>query len=226
MLKNLLYILFFISIGLNAQTKVNGFVVDESDEPVPFANIIFAGSTEGTISDENGKFYLESEYAFEELEVSFVGFETKLIPLGKVNTNLRIVLQEGRDQLKEVMVYSGRVKKKNNPAIDILKKIWSQKRKNGLNMYDRYEFDRYEKIEFDLNNIDEKLMDRKIFEGMEMVFDQIDTSRITGKVFLPIFINESVYKTYGKNIYPRKKNTIMEANKNSGYSDNQALISF
>ena len=224
--KKLLYIFFLLSLGLTAQIKVSGFVVDESDEPVPFANIIFKGSIEGTISDENGKFYLETSNSYEELEVSFVGFETKLIPLVKVNTDLRIVLQEGRDELKEVMIYSGRVKKKNNPAIDILKKIWAQKRKNGLNMYDRYEFDRYEKIEFDLNNIDEKLMDRKIFEGMEMVFDQIDTSKITGKVFLPIFINESVYKTYGRNIYPRKKNSIMKANKNSGYSDNQALISF
>jgi len=211
---------------LSAQIKVNGFVVDESGEPVSFANIIFKGSIEGTISDENGKFYLETENTYKELEISFVGFETKLIPLSRANTDIRVVLQEGRDQLKEVTVYAGRIKKKNNPAINILKKIWAQKRKNGLNMYDRYEFDRYEKIEFDLNNIDETLMDRKIFEGMEMVFDQIDTSKITGKVFLPIFINESVYKTYGKNIYPRKKNSIMEANKNSGYSDNQALISF
>ena len=226
MLKKIVYILFLFSFGLSAQIKVNGFIVDESDEPVPFANIIFKGSIEGTISDENGKFYLETENTYSELEVSFVGFETKLIPLGKENTDLRIVLQEGRDQLKEVTIYSGRIKRKNNPAIDILKKIWAQKRKNGLNMYDRYEFDRYEKIEFDLNNIDKKLMDRKIFEGMEMVFEQIDTSKITGKVYLPIFINESVYKTYGKNIYPRKKNSIMEANKNSGYSDNQALISF
>ncbi len=226
MTKKLPYILFFLSFGLTAQIKVSGFVVDKSDEPVPFANIIFKGSIEGTISDENGKFYLETENTYKELEVSFVGFETKLIPLVKVNTNLRIVLQEVRDQLKEVMIYSGRVKKKNNPAIDILKKIWAQKRKNGLNMYDRYEFDRYEKIEFDLNNIDEKLMERKIFEGMEMVFDQIDTSKITGKVYLPIFINESLYKTYGRNIYPRKKNSMMRANKNSGYSDNQALISF
>jgi hypothetical protein len=226
MLKKIVYILFLFSFGLSAQIKVNGLVVDEFDEPVSFANIIFKGSTEGTISDENGKFYLESENTYSELEVSFVGFETKLIPLNIVNTDLRIVLQEGRDELKEVTIYSGRIKRKNNPAIDILKKIWSQKRKNGLNMYDRYEFDRYEKIEFDLNNIDEKLMDRKIFDGMEMVFDQIDTSKITGKVYLPIFINESLYKTYGKNIYPRKKNSIMEANKNSGYSDNQALISF
>ncbi len=224
--KYLFFIFFLFSLGLTAQIKVSGFVVDTTDEPVPFANIIFKGSIDGTISDENGKFYLESETSYAELEVSFVGFETKFIPLGGVTMNLRIVLEEGRDQLKEVTVYSGKVAKKNNPAIDILRKIWSKKRKNGLNMYDRYEFDRYEKIEFDLNNIDESLMDRKIFDGMEMVFDQIDTSKITGKVYLPIFINESVYKTYGKNVFPRKKNSVMLANKNSGYSDNQALISF
>jgi hypothetical protein len=224
--KKILYILFFLVLGSQAQVKISGFVVDESDDPVPFANIIFKGTIEGTISDENGKFYLESSENHRELEVSFVGFETQLIPLNERIITLRIVMKEATDQLKEVMIYSGRIKKKNNPAIDILKKIWAQKRKNGLNMYDRYEFDRYEKIEFDLNNIDEKLMDKKVFKGMEMVFDQIDTSKITGKVFLPIFINESVYKTYGKNIFPRKKNSVLKANKNSGYSNNQALISF
>lgn len=226
MRKQLLYILFFLSIGLAAQTRVSGVVVDNDDTPVPFANIVFKGSIDGTISDENGKFYLESDDVQKELLVSFVGFQTKVIPLNKANSNLTIVMEEERDQLNEVVVYSGKIDKKNNPAIDILKKIWAKKRKNGLNMYDRYEYDRYEKIEFDLNNIDEKLMDRKIFDGMEMVFDQIDTSKITGRVYLPIFINESVYKTYGRNIYPKKKNSIMLANKNSGYSNNQALISF
>ena len=226
MQKHLIYIFFLFSVGLSAQIKISGYIVDPADDPVPFANIVFKGSIEGTISDENGKFYLESENTHKELEVSFVGFETKVIPLAEVTTNMRIALEEGRDQLKEVTIYSGKIDKKNNPAIDLLKKIWAQKRKNGLNMYDRYEFDRYEKIEFDLNNIDEQLMDKKVFDGMEMVFDQIDTSKITGKVYLPIFINESVYKTYGKNIFPRKKNSVMLANKNSGYSDNQALISF
>ena len=226
MSKRILYFLFFLVLGLQAQIKITGLVIDEQDEPVPFANIIFKGSIEGTISDENGRFYLESPTYHKELEVSFLGFETQLVPLNKGSMNLRIVLAEGRDQLNEVRVYTGRIKKKNNPAIDILKKIWAKKRKNGLNMYDRYEFDRYEKIEFDLNNIDEKLMDKQVFKGMEMVFDQIDTSKITGKVYLPIFINESVYKTYGKNNYPRKKNSLLLANKNSGYSTNQRIISF
>lgn len=221
-----LLIFFFLVLGIHAQVKITGSILDEQENPVPFANVIFKGSIEGTISDENGNFYLQSSNNYKQLEVSFVGFETQLIPLDQGSSNLRITLREATDQLKEVKLYTGRVKKKNNPAIDLLKKIWAQKRKNGLNMYDLYEFDRYEKIEFDLNNIDEKLMGKKVFNGMEMVFDQIDTSKITGKVFLPIFINESVYKTYGKNIFPKKKNSLLLANKNSGYSNNQALISF
>ena len=215
-----------LTFNLGAQVRVSGIIIDEDDSPIPFANIIFKGSTKGTISNENGKFYLESENAFKELEVSFVGFETKTIALEASNMDLKIVLTEEKNQLKEVTLYTGKVSKKNNPAIDILKKIWEKKRRNGLYMYDRFEYDKYEKIEFDLNNIDDKLMDRKVFSGLEMVFDQVDTSKITGKVFLPIFINESAYKTYGKNIYPKKETSRLLANKNSGYSDNQALIAF
>ena len=215
-----------LTFNLGAQVRVSGIIIDEEDSPIPFANIIFKGSTKGTISNENGKFYLESENAFKELEVSFVGFETKTIALEASNMDLKIVLTEEKNQLKEVTLYTGKVSKKNNPAIDILKKIWEKKRRNGLYMYDRFEYDKYEKIEFDLNNIDDKLMDRKVFSGLEMVFDQVDTSKITGKVFLPIFINESAYKTYGKNIYPKKETSRLLANRNSGYSDNQALIAF
>ena len=225
-IEKICFLLFLLTFGAAAQVRVSGIVVDEQDEPVPFANIIFKGSTQGTISNENGTFYLESDATYAELEVSFVGFETKLIPLEAVNMDMRIVLSETSNQLDEVTLYTGKMPKKNNPAVDILKKIWRKKRRNGLYLYDRYEFDKYEKIEFDLNNIDEKLMNRKVFDGLEMVFDQVDTSKITGKVYLPIFINESVYKTYGKNIYPRKVSSKLIANKNSGYSDNQALIAF
>ena len=225
--KFLLLILIILFIpNLFSQVKVSGYIVDEQNNPVPFSNVIFKGSTKGTISDENGKFYLQSKIYYSELEISFVGFETKVIPLKSQNYDLKIILQESRDELKEVMLYSGRIKKKGNPAIAILKKIWDKKRKNGVYLYDRYEYDKYEKIEFDLNNVDEKFKSNKIFKGMEFVFDHIDTSAITGKVYLPIFINESVYKIYGKNIVPKKRNEQIVANKNSGFSENQGLIAF
>ncbi len=228
MIKKILNITFlFLSVyQLCAQVKVSGVIVDEDDRPIPYANIIFKGSVKGTISDENGRFYLQADKIFTELEVSFLGFENTIVPLERTNYDLRIILQESRDQLNEVRIYSGKIKKKGNPAIAILKKIWAKKRRNGIYLYDTYEYDKYEKIEFDLNNVDEKMRTSKVFKGMEFIFDQVDTSAITGKSYLPIFINESVYKTYGKNIAPKKKNDKIVANRNSGFSENQAIIAF
>ena len=224
--------IFFILIlllhftELVAQVKVSGVVVDVDKNPVSFANVIFKGSTIGTVSDENGRFYLQSDTFYPELEISFLGFKKKVIPLKRNNLNMEITLEEDSGSLKEVTLYTGRVKNKDNPAIAILKKIWKKKRTNGLRKFKYYEYDKYEKLEFDLNTIDEKFKKNKIFKGMEFVFDQVDTSKITGKTYLPIFINESLYEIYGKNTIPKKKNEKLIANKNSGFSDNQGLIAF
>ncbi|MCK5638806.1 MAG: carboxypeptidase-like regulatory domain-containing protein, partial [Flavobacteriaceae bacterium] len=76
--KYFLFILIVLFIpNLFSQVKVSGYIVDEQNNPVSFSNVIFKGSTKGTISDENGKFYLQSETYYNELEISFVGFETK-----------------------------------------------------------------------------------------------------------------------------------------------------
>ncbi len=141
-------LILFNSFYLFSQVKVSGSLVDDQNNPIPFSNVIFKGSTKGTISDEDGHFYLQSQNTYKELEVSFVGFETEVIPLQRENYDLKIVLQESRSELKEVTLYSysGRIKKKGNPAIAILKKIWKKKRKNGIYLYDRYEYDKYEKI--------------------------------------------------------------------------------
>ncbi len=221
-----LYILFLIITSFAySQVKVSGIIVDESNEPVPFANVTFKSSTVGTVSDENGKFYLESDKTYTQLQISFLGFETKTIPLKVRNFNLKITLKEDSASLEEVVVYSGKVKKKGNPAIAILRKIWAKKRQNGIHLYKQYEYDKYEKIEFDLNNITEKFKKKKIFKGMEFIFEKIDTSNITGKSYLPIFINEAIYKTHGKN-KPKKFREELIANKNSGFDSNQQLIEF
>ncbi|NHN27620.1 carboxypeptidase-like regulatory domain-containing protein [Flavobacterium jejuense] len=216
--------IFFSFVGV-AQTKVGGKVIDEFDEPIPFANVIFKNSREGVITDENGNFYFESKQNYSFLEVSFIGFEKKEIPLKPgLNTNLKIVLKEGT-QLKEIVVYSGKTSKKDNPALDILRKIWERRRKNGLKMFKQYEYDKYEKVEFDLNTIDSAFMNSKMFKGMEFVFKQIDTSNISGKTFLPIFINETLSKIYGDN-EAKKFKEIIEANKNSGFSSGDGVNTF
>ncbi|HZH70488.1 MAG TPA: DUF5686 family protein, partial [Flavobacteriaceae bacterium] len=143
----------------------------------------------------------------------------------KVNYDLRITLEEETESLGEIYIVAGKQSKKDNPAIDILRKIWEHRRENGVKKFKQYQYDKYEKLEFDINTIDSALMQSKVFKGMEFVFNYADTSRITGKTYLPIFINESFSKVYGDNEINAQKE-VLEGNKNSGFENNQALIEF
>jgi len=220
---NILFLL--LSTIIFGQTKISGVVVDDENQSVPFATVVFVNSTEGTVSNENGKFYLESDKNYSEIQVSFIGYETKKVSVKRRDFNLQIILKEQADQLDEVVVYSGRVKAKGNPAIAILKKIWAKKRQNGVYLFDQYQYEKYEKLQFDMNNIDSVTMSRKLFKGMEFIFDNVDTSRITGKTYLPIFINEAIYNTYGNNKTKKVREDLV-ANKNSGFESNQTVISY
>lgn len=228
MKKNLLFFLFFLFVSANAvfaQTKVSGIVVDKLNQPIPFANVVFKDSSEGIVTNEDGRFYLESQKTYTTLVISSVGFSEKEIILDKpVNYNFKIQLNEA-ESLSEVVVFAGKTSKKNNPALDILRKIWERKRKNGLHLFDQYQMEKYEKIEFDMNSIDSAFMKNKLFKGMEFIFDQMDTSRVTGKTYLPIFINESLHDVYGDNKLKKVKEKI-KANKTSGFNGNQQILSF
>lgn len=225
-MKTKIVLLFlFVSSVLLGQTKVGGKVTDEFNEPIAFANVIFKNSKEGVITDENGNFYFESKENYSTLVVSYVGFDKKEITLKPgLNTGLKIQLKSGTE-LKEVVIYTGKTSKKNNPALDILRKIWERRRKNGLKMFKQYEYDKYEKVEFDLNTIDSAFMNSKVFKGMEFIFNQIDTSNISGKTYLPIFINETLSEVYGDN-EAKKTKEITKANKNSGFGSGDGVNTF
>lgn len=218
--------IFLLHFTVISQTKVRGYVFDDNNEPVPFATVIFKGSIEGTTSDENGRFYLESNKTWKTLVVSFLGYKTLEYSIkGTVDFDLKLILTEEAATLNEVVIVTGKQPKKNNPAIDILKKIWARKRQNGLSQFDQYQYKTYQKVEFDLNTIDSAFKKKRLFKGMEFVFKNVDTSSITGKTYLPVFLNESVSQVYGDNTTNEEKEVI-EGNKNTGFSNNQPIIDF
>ena len=216
--------IFILLTGFTfAQTKVSGMVIDNDNKPVPYANVVFKGTSEGVVTNEDGRFYIESQQAHKIIVVSFAGFETKEVVLPKaVNYDFKIKISDG-EKLQEVVIFSGKTSKKNNPALDILRKIWERKRKNGLRQFNQYQMEKYEKVEFDMNTIDSAFMKSKVFKGMEFIFKQVDTSKVTGKTYLPIFINEALSNVYGDNVKGKVKE-ILKANKNSGFNTNQQII--
>ena len=209
-------LLLLSAIIASAQTKVSGIVLDETNLPLPYANVQFKGSNQAIVTNEDGLFYLESKENYQGIVVSYVGYTDKEVILTKsVTYNMKVILSQGQE-LSEVVIYTGKTSKKDNPAIDILRKIWERKRKNGLKMFSQYQMAKYEKVEFDMNSIDSTFMKSKLFKGMEFIFDQVDTSSITGKTYLPIFINEALSDVYGDNKINKTKE-ILKANKNSGF---------
>ena len=109
MKKTLLLLLISLPLISFSQTKVSGIIKDNYGEPVAFANVIFKDSYEGTISNENGRFYLESDKNYTAVIFSFIGYGTLEIELTKrINYKMKITLEEVSAALDEVVIFSGK----------------------------------------------------------------------------------------------------------------------
>ena len=100
-------------IGLEEQQlkKVTGTVFDPSGMPVIGANVMVKGTTNGTITDMDGKFALEVDKDAV-LVVSYIGFANQEIRLGS-QTSLTITMKEDAEALDELVVVGyGTMKKK------------------------------------------------------------------------------------------------------------------
>ena len=124
-----------------------------------------------------------------------------------------IVLTKGKKVYKS---------KKENPAYAIMQEVWKRKRNNGLDKFDTFSFREYEKIQFDMANIDSAFMNRKVFKKLDFIFDYAD-SAANGSLALPLFLNESVYTNIGQNNPSKRKKRLLVAQKTSGFEDNQIV---
>ncbi len=215
-----------VSLAVSAQlTRVKGKVTDaETGEDVPFANVIFKGTQIGTISGADGSFQIQTSDNVTHIEVSFIGYETKQMPveMGESQT-VDVVLSPEASTLGDVVLVGD--KEAENPAHAMMRKIWANKDRNNLENIYAYEYEKYEKIEFDLNNIDKKFTERKLFKPFDFIFDNLDTSDINGKAFLPIFLVESVYDYYSRQD-PDAEKEILKGSKAAGFNDNQSVDEF
>jgi hypothetical protein len=192
--------------------KIMGTVTDAATgEPIPFANIYFKGTTIGVTSGFNGEFSIESARATDTLIASYIGYHSARIPVktrGFQTVEFR--LERQNIELSEVVIIPG-----ENPAEVILKRVIRDKTLNNQEEYDRYNFEAYNKIEFDANNISDKFKERRILRPFDFIFEYMDTSTINGKSYLPIFISETISRNYFRK-EPRSNKEVISANQVSG----------
>lgn len=112
-LKNMRILLsmLFVFLSVNAVAQnITGTVKDNLGEPAIGASVVEKGTSNGTITDVDGKFTLKVSGKYP-IEVSYIGYMTQVINL-KGKTSLNIILQEDTKTLDEVVVVGyGTVKK-------------------------------------------------------------------------------------------------------------------
>jgi hypothetical protein len=202
---------FFIIAGntFSQTTKVNGKIVDAiTREPLPFVNVILKGTKAGVTTDFDGLFSISTSEKCDTLIVSYIGYSkfAKAIKYG-TSQEMNIALVQGIE-LKAVEVRPG-----ENPAHRILRKIIAHKDDNDRKKLEAYEYELYNKVEFDLNNINKTT--RKVLKPFSFIFDNIDSSNVKEKPFLPIFMTEALSDYYFRK-NPYTKNEVIKASKVAG----------
>jgi hypothetical protein len=198
------------------KTKVSGQVTDATTgETMPFVNILFQNSKIGTTTDIKGRYTLESYYATDSLSASFIGMKTvsKKVKIDKEQT-INFVLEVASVELETAEIVAT---EEENPAHPIIRNVLRNKDVNNREKLEAYEYELYNKVEFDINNITEEFRERKIFKPFEFVFENLDSTE--EKVYLPVFMTESLSDFYFRK-NPKTEKEVINATRVSGIENN------
>ena len=186
---------------LPGKTVINGTVTDaRTGEPVPFVSVWLKETTTGTITDTCGTYHIETSAAADEIVFSFLGYQTdtmNIIPGTSQTVDIRLNLSSiALDQVDIKPAARKNYRNKNNPAVELIRKVIENKTTNRKEAYDYLEYRTYEKIQLALSDVHEGLIQARIFSKFSFIFDNIDTTKRVGNTILPIFFKESIIDHY------------------------------
>ena len=221
-----IYLIFILLVTysphISAQYKLHGVVRDSAtNETLPFAAVVIEGTQTGKSTDMDGMFTINSAPENAVLIVSYTGYFPKRVVVDPANReNIEVRLASSVKELDEVVITPKKTKysRKNNPAVDLVKKIIEQKKQNRLEDHDFYQYERYEKMTFALNDFSEEQKKKWLFKKFQFIFDYVDTSEISGKPILTVSIREQIENNYYRK-NPESKKQVITGMKKAGIDE-------
>ncbi len=213
-----LFLLFFVPLlSFGQKTKVEGVVLDGlTGEPMPFVSVHFQNSKIGTLTDSVGYYMLDTYYGTDSLIFYSSGYLKQIVAVEKDESQeINITLNIQQSDIEEVVV----VASGEWPSTILHKKVIANKPINDKEKLESYEYEVYNKVEMDLNNIGEKFTERGIVRRLDLVMDYLDSTE-DGKSVLPVILSENVSDFYFKN-NPKKKKEVVKASRISGMENIQ-----
>lgn len=201
---------------LMAQQKISGRVIDVDGFAVPYASVQYRGHRIAVSSDGEGRFSIEKHEGWM-LTVSALSYKTQTVKVD-ANTNfLEIKLKDDSRRLSEVVVKSkrGKYKRKDNPAVELMRRVIAAKKKTDLANHPYYQYDKYQKITLALNDLSKEQLEGKFFSKRQYLLDQVEKSPYNGKLTLPVSVDETVSQhIYRKD--PKSEKDIIKGQQTNG----------
>ena len=214
----ILFLLCLIQCSVySQQTKVSGRVIDaQTGEGMPDVRVRFQNSKIGTLTDSLGFYTLQTYYATDSITYMMPEFNlvTKAIKKDQEQV-IDVKLTEAIVDITEVTVKPP----DEFPSTTLHKKVIAHKDINNKEKLSSYDYELYNKIQIDLNNIGDKFKDRDIVKRLDVVMNYLD-SIDGGKTYLPVILSENISQFSYKN-NPKKKRELVSATRISGIENLQ-----
>ena len=218
-----LTLLILIFVASSAKAQVTGKVIDsKTREPIDYVNVFYEGKGTGEQTDEDGRFVIKEDSTWKELTISSMGYQTQKIKLKEFGRNKDIVVKLVPDSktLSGVTVSAKKAKysRKNNPAVELMKKVIANKKNSDLRSKDFFTYTKYDKMTFSLNEVSEKVFDENEYKRFSFLKDHVETSPQTGKLILPLTVDETLAEVYYRK-NPKSEKTVIKGESNRGITE-------
>lgn len=213
-------LLLCTTLNICAQ-QITGVVVDETTgDSISLVSIRYKGHNKDFVCDEQGRFSVGRQNGWY-LTFSAVGYQTLRILIDS-NTpqHMRITLKPDTKNLSGVTVKAKKIKykRKDNPAVELMRRVVAAKKRTDIGNHDFYKYDKYQKMTIAINDITPKDLESKKFKKTNWLLNQVEVCPYNNKMILPVMVDETLtQQIYRKN--PRSEKTIIEGQKTEGINN-------
>ena len=220
-LRHILSFFLFLQVLVVNGQRIVGVVTDaETGDSIPMVSVVYKGHQVAAISSASGQYSIARHEGWN-ITFSAVGYKSRIIAVNnKTKARLNIKLQPDKQMLSEVTVKAkrNRYSRKNNPAVELMRRVVAAKKQTDLSQNDYYQYNKYEKITLSLNDLKPEQLEQNPFKKHPWLLEQVEVSNVTGKNILPVSVDETVsQKIYRKD--PRSEKTIIMGQTSKGVND-------
>ncbi|MBK1440049.1 carboxypeptidase-like regulatory domain-containing protein [Parapedobacter sp. ISTM3] len=224
--------ILLITAAYGQVTTISGVITDKvTKETLPYVSVSVVGGLvgTGTSANEDGRYEIKLPQGYTKLRFSYIGYLPVDVDVtSREDQTINVALDVDPTMMEEVVVVGkrGRYRNRDNPAVQLIRKVIENKAENRMEAQDYVQYEQYEKISLALSNLSDKFRNRRIFRNYQFLFEEQDTTAIGGKNMLPAYMHEKISQVYFRRS-PYKKKQYVTAEKRAEFDekfiDNEGL---